>query len=156
MDADDKWDWMTGVPTSLRFLARSWRTVARGPGGIVTETPALKQFERQKAPDFSGTVNMLTVLAKADIKLKSQMKDEDESFSEKGRHHRRRSTGAAIADAKRLSPKNAPKSKSSSSSGLNPERAGSRHRKGSSSSRASTIRTGSDLHVCLNTYFACK
>ena len=68
-DPDDRWDWMTGVPTSIRFVAKSWRSVARGPGGIVTESPLLqvKNESRWKSittPDFAGTVNMLTVLAK--------------------------------------------------------------------------------------------
>jgi hypothetical protein len=65
-DADDKWDWMTGVPTSVRFLAKSWRGVARGPGGIVTESPGAR---RTAAPDFTGTVNMLTMLAKVSLLL---------------------------------------------------------------------------------------
>lgn len=153
---------MTGVPTSLRFLARSWRSIARGPGGIVTETPGQKHFTRNKMPDFSGTVNMLTVLAKADIKLKSQMKEEEESLAEKGKAHNRRrlkhthflvwrdvdkfyysrSSGAAVMDKNRLSPKH-PRTKSNSNVGLYPER------KGSSSSRASTLRTDSDLNVCM-------
>ena len=37
--ADEKWDWMTGLPTSVRFLAKSWRPIKRGPGGIVTDPP---------------------------------------------------------------------------------------------------------------------
>ena len=37
--ADEKWDWMTGLPTSVRFLAKSWKPIKRGPGGIVTDPP---------------------------------------------------------------------------------------------------------------------
>ena len=37
--AEEKWDWMTGLPTSVRFLAKSWRPIKRGPGGIVTDPP---------------------------------------------------------------------------------------------------------------------
>ena len=36
---DEKWDWMTGLPTSVRFVAKSWRPMRRGPGGIVTDPP---------------------------------------------------------------------------------------------------------------------
>ena len=37
--ADERWDWMTGLPTSVLFLAKSWRPIKRGPGGIVTDPP---------------------------------------------------------------------------------------------------------------------
>ena len=68
-DPDDRWDWMTGVPTSIRFVAKSWRSVIRGPGGIVTQSPLLQvknesRWKSISSPDFAGTVNMLTVLAK--------------------------------------------------------------------------------------------
>lgn len=59
-DPDDKWDWMTGIPTSLRFLAKSWKNVPRGPGGILL---ADNEAQADKA-DFSGTINMLALLAK--------------------------------------------------------------------------------------------
>lgn len=63
-DPDDKWDWMTGVPTSIRFLVKSWKTIDRGPGGIITDAPS-KLTQTREVPDFTATVNMLTVLAKA-------------------------------------------------------------------------------------------
>lgn len=70
-DPDDKWDWMTGVPTSLRFLAKSWRPIVRGPGGIVTEEPgsrASRVVSAAAQPDFSATVNMLAMLAKVTLR----------------------------------------------------------------------------------------
>ena len=54
----------------FRFVGRSWRNLARGPGGIVTESPQAF-FDKEDAPqlDFSHTVNMLTVLAKVSSTL---------------------------------------------------------------------------------------
>ena len=64
-DADEKWDWLTGVPTSLRFLAKSWRPISRGPGGLVTEEPGkVASSSGGSKPDYSGTVNMLAMLSK--------------------------------------------------------------------------------------------
>ncbi len=54
----------------VRFVGKSWRNIARGPGGIVTESPVSWSFKsttpraRKEQPDFAGTVNMLTLLAK--------------------------------------------------------------------------------------------
>ncbi|TRY70084.1 hypothetical protein TCAL_16351, partial [Tigriopus californicus] len=94
-DPDDKWDWMTGVPTSIRFLVKSWKTIDRGPGGIITDAPN-KLTQARDVPDFSATVNMLTVLAKADMKLKAQSRDdreeEDSQEVEKRRGSRRKSS----------------------------------------------------------------
>jgi hypothetical protein len=61
-EMDEKWDWMTGVPTCVRYLAKSWRPIKRGPGGIVTEPPGSNRARSSLAgevPDFSATVNML-------------------------------------------------------------------------------------------------
>ena len=62
LELDEKWDWMTGVPTSVRFLAKSWRPINRGPGGIITVAPG--STKARVGQDFSATVNMLTLLAK--------------------------------------------------------------------------------------------
>ena len=55
--------------------------------------------KEEKNSDFSATVNMLTLLAKADMKLKSANKDEEDSLA--GSDQGRRSAGGTN---KRLSP----------------------------------------------------
>ncbi len=63
-----------------------------------------KSKQRPEQPDFAGTVNMLTMLAKADMKLKSQAREADAESDDSGlvaptgeRMNRRRSTGAGAA-----------------------------------------------------------
>lgn len=58
--------WMTGIPTSIRFLGRSCKVMPRGPGGLV-----LSQSPPAHEVDFSNTVNMLQMVSKADVKLKT-------------------------------------------------------------------------------------
>ena len=52
--ADEKWDWMTGLPTSVRFVAKSWRPVKRGPGGIVTDPPDSNRARTSVADQDQG------------------------------------------------------------------------------------------------------
>ena len=67
--------WMTGIPTSIRFLGRSCKVMPRGPGGLV-----LSQSPPAHEVDFSNTVNMLTMVSKADVKLKTAaMKETQDS-----------------------------------------------------------------------------
>ena len=67
--------WMTGIPTSIRFLGRSCKVMPRGPGGLV-----LSQSPPAHEVDFSNTVNMLQMVSKADVKLKTAaMKESHDS-----------------------------------------------------------------------------
>ena len=52
--ADEKWDWMTGLPTSVRFVAKSWRPIKRGPGGIVTDPPDSNRARTSVADQDQG------------------------------------------------------------------------------------------------------
>ena len=156
---DDKWDWMTGVPTSIRFVAKSWKNIDRGPGGLITDS--IEKIATTKDPDFSATVNMLTVLSKvrtvrfpsfakgiysfilpqADIKLKAQMKEDDDNSSGgfTAAANRRRSSGRRPSPS---GPAAGSGSKSkSTTSGSGPQR---------SISRASSARTDSDQTVRKN------
>ena len=67
--------WMTGIPTSIRFLGRSCKSMPRGPGGlVVSSSPPLQDV------DFSNTVNMLQMVSKAEIKMKTAaMKENQDS-----------------------------------------------------------------------------
>ncbi len=167
-DPDDKWDWMTGVPTSIRFVGKSWRNIARGPGGIVTESPVSfgsgwRTLGRRNSSrsgggsgqDFAATVNMLTMLAKADLKLKSQAREADADSEDSAglaptgeRMNRRRSTGGGAGGAK--APRKSPTSAQRRSSlvpgegGKSPEGAGGRIR---SASKESNLRTDSEEQV---------
>ena len=67
--------WSTGIPTSVRFLGKSFHAVPKGPGGIILhDSPKSTSPAKLKAPiaDFAHTTNMLTMLSKAEIKMKSQ------------------------------------------------------------------------------------
>ena len=68
--------WSTGIPTSVRFLGKSFHAVPKGPGGIILhDSPkSTSPQAKLKAPiaDFAHTTNMLTMLSKAEIKMKSQ------------------------------------------------------------------------------------
>ena len=68
--------WSTGIPASIMFLGKSFHAVPKGPGGIIlhdspkTNSPVAKQ--KPPIADFSHTANMLTLLSKAETKMKSQ------------------------------------------------------------------------------------
>ena len=68
--------WSTGIPTSIRFLGKSFHAVPKGPGGLIlNESPKCESPTKSKAPssaDFTNTSNMLTTLSKAETKLKAQ------------------------------------------------------------------------------------
>ena len=68
--------WSTGIPTSIRFLGKSFHAVPKGPGGLIlNESPKCESPTKLKAPnnaDFTNTSNMLTMLSKAETKLKAQ------------------------------------------------------------------------------------
>ena len=54
--------WMTGIPTTVLFLGKSFLNVPKGPGGIVitspTQSPNLQTRRKSEAVDFTGTTNM--------------------------------------------------------------------------------------------------
>ena len=68
--------WSTGIPASILFLGKSFHAVPKGPGGIILhDSPkANSPVAKQKPPiaDFSHTANMLTMLSKAETKMKAQ------------------------------------------------------------------------------------
>ena len=67
--------WATGVPATIRFLGKSFHAVPKGPGGIILhDSPKSSPPAKLKAPiaDFTHTANMLTMISKAETKMKSQ------------------------------------------------------------------------------------
>uniref|UniRef100_A0A0K2T4N6 Uncharacterized protein n=2 Tax=Lepeophtheirus salmonis TaxID=72036 RepID=A0A0K2T4N6_LEPSM len=66
-----------GLPTSFRYIGKSISAISninRGPNNLVIETPPPGE-----KPDFSHTANMLSILAKIDVKLKQKATKEKES-----------------------------------------------------------------------------
>ena len=68
--------WSTGIPASIMFLGKSFHAVPKGPGGIILhDSPKSNSpIAKSKPPiaDFSHTANMLTLLSKAETKMKTQ------------------------------------------------------------------------------------
>ena len=67
--------WQTGIPTSIRFLGKSFHAVPRGPGGLIlNDSPVASAPAKLRTPiaDFTNTANMLTLLSKAETKMKTQ------------------------------------------------------------------------------------
>ena len=53
--------WMTGIPTTILFLGKSFLNVPKGPGGIVITDPASVSPQKpvkKEDVDFSVTTNM--------------------------------------------------------------------------------------------------
>ena len=67
--------WATGVPATIRFLGKSFHAVPKGPGGLILhDSPKSKPPAKIKTPiaDFTHTVNMLSLISKAETKMKTQ------------------------------------------------------------------------------------
>jgi len=66
--------WTSGIPGAVRFLGKSLWSVPKGPGGLILhDSPPPRSPVKLRAPitDWAHTANMLTLLAKADMRLKS-------------------------------------------------------------------------------------
>ena len=67
--------WATGIPASIRFLGKSFHAVPKGPGGIILhDSPKAHSPAKAKTPiaDFTHTANMLSLISKAETKMKTQ------------------------------------------------------------------------------------